>query len=140
MKKESLGMISTHCICSLQTHPCFHYRDTCNENRVPCNENRFFPVRKTSQRKPCFHYMYGFAVLPGGLKGTITLLMLWTTRGHYNSSPLASLTAAADTCLPGRHGLASMSSRQTGKPRYFIQGYCQLVKCGLICSTRSKKG
>jgi hypothetical protein len=57
-------------------------------------------------------------MLPGGLKGTITLLMLWTTRGHYNSSPLASLATAA-TCLPGRHGLASMSSRQTGKPRYF---------------------
>ena len=64
---------------TLQTHPCnenrvfpvnffsqgktcFHYRDPCNENRVPCNENRFFPVRKSSQGKPCFHYRDGFAV------------------------------------------------------------------------------
>ena len=78
-------------------------------------------------------------MLPGGLKGAITLLMLWTTRGHYNSSPLATLAAAA-TCLPSRHGLASMSSWQTGKQRYFTYGYCQLVGCDLICGTRSKKG
>ena len=30
--------------------------------RNPCNENRLFPVRKTSQGKPCFHYRDGFAV------------------------------------------------------------------------------
>ena len=71
-------------------------------------------------------------MLPGGLKGTITLLMLWTTRGHYNSSPLATLAAAA-TCLPSRHGLASMSSWQTGKQRYFTYGYCKLVGCDWIC-------
>ena len=64
---------------SLQTHPCnenrvfpvkffsqgktcFHYRDPCNENRVPCNKNRLFPLRKSSQGKPCFHYRDGFAV------------------------------------------------------------------------------
>ena len=40
---------------ALQTHPC-------NENRVPCNENRFFPVRISSQGKPCFHYRGGFTV------------------------------------------------------------------------------
>ena len=28
----------------------------------PCNENRFFPERKTTQGKPCFHYRDGFAV------------------------------------------------------------------------------
>ena len=28
----------------------------------PCNENRVFPVRKTSQGKPCFHYRDGFAM------------------------------------------------------------------------------
>ena len=28
----------------------------------PCSENRLFPVRKTSQGKPCFHYRDGFAV------------------------------------------------------------------------------
>jgi hypothetical protein len=26
------------------------------------DENRFFPVRKTTQGKPCFHYRDGFAV------------------------------------------------------------------------------
>ena len=28
----------------------------------PGDENRFFPVRKTTQGKPCFHYRDGFAV------------------------------------------------------------------------------
>ena len=28
----------------------------------PCNENRFFPVGKSTQGKPCFHYRDGFAV------------------------------------------------------------------------------
>ena len=27
-----------------------------------CNENKFFPVRISSQGKPCFHYRDGFAV------------------------------------------------------------------------------
>ena len=31
-------------------------------NWEPCNENRFFPVRNTTQGKPCFHYRHGFAV------------------------------------------------------------------------------
>ena len=29
---------------------------------IPANGNRFFPVRKSIQRKPCFHYRDGFAV------------------------------------------------------------------------------
>ena len=28
----------------------------------PVDENRFFPVGNTTQGKPCFHYMDGFAV------------------------------------------------------------------------------
>jgi hypothetical protein len=28
----------------------------------PGDENRFFPVRKTTKGKPCFHYRDGFAV------------------------------------------------------------------------------
>ena len=28
----------------------------------PGNSNRFFPVRKSTQGNPCFHYRYGFAV------------------------------------------------------------------------------
>ena len=44
---------------TLQTHT-WSFSD--RENRVPCNENRFFPVRKTSQGKPCFHYRDGFVV------------------------------------------------------------------------------
>jgi hypothetical protein len=28
----------------------------------PGDENRFFPVKKTTQGKPCFHYRDGFAV------------------------------------------------------------------------------
>ena len=49
-------------IYKLQTHPYNEDRDSCNEIRVPCNENRFFPVRKISQKKLCFHYRDGFAV------------------------------------------------------------------------------
>ena len=45
-----------------QGKTCFHYMDPSNENTVSCNENRFFPVRKTSQGKPFFHYRDGFAV------------------------------------------------------------------------------
>ena len=30
---------------------------------IPANGNRFFPVRKSTQGKPCFHYRDGFAVL-----------------------------------------------------------------------------
>ena len=30
--------------------------------RIPANGNRFFPVRKSTQRKPCFHCRDGFAV------------------------------------------------------------------------------
>ena len=29
---------------------------------IPANGNRFFPVRKSTQGKPCFHYRDGFAV------------------------------------------------------------------------------
>ena len=29
---------------------------------IPANENKFFPVRKSTQGKPCFHYRDGFAV------------------------------------------------------------------------------
>ena len=29
---------------------------------LPSDQNRFFPVRKTTQRKPCFHYRDGFVV------------------------------------------------------------------------------
>ena len=32
----------------------------------PCNKKRFFPVRKTTQGKPCFHYRDGFAVYSFG--------------------------------------------------------------------------
>ena len=50
----------------------FSQGNPCNENRVPamrtgfpCNENRFFPVRKSSQGKPCSDpvlALYGIAV------------------------------------------------------------------------------
>ena len=30
--------------------------------RFPCDENRIFPVRNTTQGKPCFHYRDGSAV------------------------------------------------------------------------------
>ena len=29
---------------------------------IPANENRFFPVGKSTQGNPCFHYRAGFAV------------------------------------------------------------------------------
>jgi hypothetical protein len=57
IKFEALSPVSqmaqTISFDTLQTHPCSHCRDPCN---------RFFPVRKTSQGKPCFHYRDGFAV------------------------------------------------------------------------------
>ena len=42
-----------------QCKPCSHCRD-------PCNESRVFPLRKTSQGKPCFHHRDWFAVLTFG--------------------------------------------------------------------------
>ena len=32
---------------------------------IPANANRFFPVRKSTQGKPCFQYRDGFAVYSG---------------------------------------------------------------------------
>ena len=58
---------------------CFHYRDLCKENRVPCNANRFFPVRKTSQGKPCFNYRDGFAVCRLSSKLPPLKYILWIT-------------------------------------------------------------
>ena len=50
----------------------FSQGNPCNENRVPamrtglpCNENRFFPVRQSTQGKPCSGpvlALYGIAV------------------------------------------------------------------------------
>ena len=39
---------------------------------IPANGNRFFPVRKSTQGKPCFHYMDGFAVYVQVLSYLIT--------------------------------------------------------------------
>ena len=47
----------------------------------PCNENRFFPVRKATQGKPCFHYKDGFAVrawVIKGAEGAWHLQIFWT--------------------------------------------------------------
>ena len=35
---------------------------------IPANGNRFFPVRKSTQGKPCFHYRDGFAVYVHGFE------------------------------------------------------------------------
>ena len=45
--------------------PCNEYRVPAMRTGVPCNENRFFPVRKSTQGKPCSGpvlALYGIAV------------------------------------------------------------------------------
>ena len=39
----------------------------------PGDENRFFPVRNTTQGKPCFHYRGGFAVYLTNWKNGINM-------------------------------------------------------------------
>ena len=77
----------------------------------PDDENRFFPVRKSTQGKPCFHYREGFAVCSFISSSVLGRNQVWLK--DISTPDFSTPSFNPESCNPG------LVNHKLFKPRLF---------------------